>query len=471
MEKNGVVDQRVQDYFVLLAISDDRFVRAARHSIKPAYFGSQVTQEIVQICYNFFDQFATSPGKHFKDEMIRFLEGRNKDDIDLTMTYLERIQELDLPNRAYIISRINRFCQAREMEKGAVDIARLAKDGDFEKAREVMQKVLRSGIANEEVGLKYFKEDFPGYLMPHSSSEKLINLGMPPIDKRFPRGLCRTDFLCLLGGYKGKKSWACIYLGMLGLLRGLKVLHISHELSLNDTAIRYDMMHGSLSGELEKLKDNVCIENPGEDGSLGKMETVEVPTVANSDLVINSVRRKIGRLGGGLIIQKYDMGSCTMGEIIRYLDYLESFEGFVPDILLNDYVEKMKIPAGEGRRDLINDMYMEMKGIADERKLLSVTVSQTTREALRKHKLDQKDFAEDIRKLGNADIVLALSQTDEMAEMNRMLMWVLANRHGAMDFGCKFSMNLEIGQFCLGSWEYNSSAKKRSRGEEDDRES
>jgi hypothetical protein len=144
---------------------------------------------------------------------------------------------------------------------------------------------------------------------------------------------------------------------------------------------------------------------------------------------------------------------------------LESFEGFVPDILTNDYVEKMQLTAGDGRRDQINDIYMNMKGIADDRKLLAITASQVPREALRKMKLDQKDFAEDIRKLGNADQVLAISATEEMAQNHRMILFMLANRHGVQEIGCKFAQNLEIGQFCLKSWPYVP-VHKKSRGED-----
>jgi len=458
MRKSGAVDQRIQDFFILLAIKDTKFLKSARQTVKTSYFGSWVTQELVQICYSFFDQFGEAPGIHFRDEIIRHLGTKTTEDADLFMTYLERIQEIDPPNQAYVISRINKFVQAREMEIGAVELARKAKEGDFDTCRELMQKMLKVGIVEEEVGLDYFKSTLPSYLRANRSNEKLIGLGMAPLDALFPRGLCRTDFLCLLGGFKGAKSFGCIYFGQLALLSGLRVLHVTHELSLEDTEKRYDMGFGGLIGETDRKSDSVNIEIPNIDGSRGILETIERPSVADYGAV-SDTRRKIRRLGGSLIIKKYPMGQCTMGEIERYLDYLETFNGFVPDVFINDYIEKMKVPGGE-RRDAINDMYMQMKGIADERKLLSITVSQATREALQKHKLSQKDFAEDIRKLGNVDLVLAISQTEAMAQQDRRLLWMLANRNGAMDYGAVFTTNLKIGQFKIDCWPYVSLATK-----------
>ena len=457
------ISQRIQDYFVLSAISDTKFLRASRQIVKSSYFGSEVTQNLVRLCYTYYDQFGEAPATHFRDEVTRYLKNRKAEDAELYMIYLDRLQELDLPNQAYVTSRINSFIQAREFEIGAVELARFAKEGDFEKAKVLMQKMLRSGIISEEVGLKYFDGGYPSYMLERGANEKLIDFGMPPLDRRLSRGLCRTDFLCLLGGYKGKKSFGCVYLGIQGLLKGRKVLHITHELSMEETEKRYDAGLGGLVLDSNVRSDVIKIEIPTEDGEEGEYQDLELSAVGDVN-VVKSVRRKVGRLGGELIIRKYPMGQATMGELQRYLDYLEAFEGFVPDIVINDYIEKMRIPMQEKRNDAINDMYLQSKGIADERKLLMITVSQSTRDALRKHKLSQKDFAEDIRKLGNVDMVISISQTDEMAENNRMMAYVMANRSGLQDFGCKFSQNLEIGQFCVKSWNFKT-AKTKDRGE------
>lgn len=451
--QDSVVSQHIQDCFVCLSISDTKFLQAARRSVKPEYFGSEITSSLVRLCYDFFDQFHFAPQQHFKDEVTRFLQSKDPEKAQLYLSYFDRVREIEKPNVAYVISRINKFVQARELEQGTLKIIKLAQDGKFEEVREMMQAILKAGLGHEDVGLKYFENLTPSYLQPYKSNEKLISVGMPPIDERFARGLCRTDFLCILGGFKGKKSWACVWFGCQGLKQGLKVLHITHELSLEDTEKRYDQALGALSGNLQQTRQEVKIETMGDLGELLETSIIEVPTVADT-LEVRTVRKKIKRLGGELIIRKYPMGRCTMDELERYLDYLESFENFLPDIIINDYIEKMKIPPGEGRRDYINDYYLQSKGIADERKLLMITVSQATREALRKMKLSQKDFAEDIRKLGNADVVFAITQTDEQAEQNLMLFWVLAARSSIMDFGCMFKQNLEIGQFALHSWPY-----------------
>ncbi|MHA1592414.1 MAG: DnaB-like helicase C-terminal domain-containing protein [Candidatus Heimdallarchaeaceae archaeon] len=454
---NSVISQRIQDSFVFLIITDTKFLQLARKSVKPEYFSSQITEDIVRICYSYFDQFKEAAHNHLHDEMVRFLKKKDFDEKNRYYTYLKKIQEMDSPNQAYVVKRINNFIKAREFEEAAIDFVQKVEIGDFTAAKELMQKALRVGIEREEIGLKYFElEKPPDYFT--SMKEILLPTGFPLIDSRI-KGLRRGQFVVLLGGYKVGKTWSCIHLGKQGLLCGKKVLHITHEASLDEVEMRYDMSLGGLTSEKrkEEVKFRVIDEEGVEEDSFYKI----VNTVYDFNEIKN-MRKKLGKIGGELIIRKYPMGTCTMNEIDRYLDYLETYENFVPDILINDYVETMKMPLGEtaAHRDRINQAYIEHKRIADERNILVFTVSQAVRASLGKFRLKQADFAEDIRKVGNVDLALGISQTEIQAEEQKMTIFVLAGRSVPQGFGCIVSTNLRIGQLCTNSWHIRRKEKK-----------
>jgi replicative DNA helicase len=450
MNKDSVVSQGVQDAFVFLAITDTKFLSIARRAVKPRHFSSQVTEDIIEICYSYFDQFNVAPEDHFHDELVRFLFSKTNEDKNLYVEYLTKIQEMTPPNRAYIISRINKFVKAREFEEAAVKFVGLTQAGEFEKAKNLMQDALRVGIEEEDIGLVYFDSPPTYFDMEEDKNDFISTIGVDQIDERLRRGLRRTDFLLILGGYKAGKSWACHHVAKEGLMRGRKVLHISHENSAKDVEMRYDMTFGSMKSfdddpytEIEEIDD---------EGHTIKRERVRVGSVFDDEQRVVQIRKRVAKFGGELIIKKYPMRSCTIDEIRRYIDYLETYNGFIPDIVINDYVEKMNLPNTRERREGIDEVYQISKGIADERKLLMVTVSQTTRGALEKKILGQKDFAEDIRKFGDVDLVLAISRTKAQARINRMQMYVLGNRHGPMDFGVTMVTNFDIGQLCMSSW-------------------
>jgi hypothetical protein len=394
-------------------------------------------------------QFKEAPGQHFHDELMSHLETKDEDKKHHFLTYVERMSDMEEPNTAYVVSRINQFVQAREFELAVVKSMKLAQMGKLDMARENMQSALRVGVEKEEVGSEYFQAELPAYMRPDKANEPILPLGLDTLDAILKRPMSRTDLVCVFGGFKGKKSFSLIYFGIRALMRGLNVLHISHELSLEDTEERYDRGFGSLSNDQHATVEGVDFEEIDDDGNVMQIRKI-YPNTTHDLEAVKSVRTRASRFGGRLIIKKYPMGTCTMGELRRYIEYLEMYEGFIPDVVINDYPEKMKLTATDKRNDVINDMYLECKGLADEKKFLMIIASQVTRDALRRSKLKQGDSAEDIRKIGNVDLALGISQVGENG--NRMCAYVMANRHGPQFVGCLFAQNLDIGQFAYKTW-------------------
>ena len=447
-----VISQRIQDAFVLLSITDTRFLDLARSSVKTEYFGSSITENLIKICYSYYDQFEVAPDNHFHDEFARFIDKRNVDEQEQYFTYIDRLLNMEKPNRDYVVKRINDFIKAREFEKAALAFAELTAAGEFVKARELMQHSLKTGIESEEIGLSYLDEEIPSYYNEDNTlSQFLMPTGFSVLDKKI-RGIRRGQLIVILGGYKGKKSWTAAYMAQQAVVHGLKVLHISHEMSVAEIEARYDMSFGGLLSEDSSRP--VQFEEVDEKGGQVRQWSQTVETIFNEEKVI-AARKAVKRFGGKLIIKKYPMGTCTMEEIDRYLDYLETYEGFIPDVIVNDYVEIMKLPLGASAamRDRINQAYIEHKRIADERNIAMITVSQATRGALQKSSLDQQDFAEDIRKLGNVDIAFGVSQNRVQKKNNRLRITILGGRSVPDGLECMVSTNIDIGQLCLDCWE------------------
>jgi hypothetical protein len=215
--------------------------------------------------------------------------------------------------------------------------------------------------------------------------------------------------------------------------------------------MRYDMTFASVVSR-DYYKE-VCFVTVDDEGNIINREIREMETIKNIPKVMQG-RHKMARFGGELIIKKYPMGSCSIGEMERYLDYLEVFEGFVPDVIINDYPDIMKLGGGprDEKREKINDLYIAHKRIADERNVLMLVVSQTNRTGLEKAQPSRKDFAEDIRKLGNVDLVVALGQTRQMAIDSQMCVFIMAGRSDEDNFSCMIDQNIRIGRPVVNSW-------------------
>jgi len=441
------MSQHLQDCIVKLCIFDDSFIKIARYGIKREYFDSTVTEVIISLCYSFYDQFGVAPKDHFYEEIERKLQGRK--DGEFFIEYLEKLDSISNVNNEYVISKVSDYIKTKEFETAALKFIDLIGEKDLEQARTLMLEALKAGIHDQEKGLWYLQSKIPSYLLPNSSHDVLMSTGIDELDKQI-EGYKRGRFICFLGGPKGKKTWSLVHLGKNALLTGLNVVHISHEVSKEELEQRYDMAFGSLTNKKCKSDVTYCNYNKrGEESSrkaLTRDTTLNLPVVQE---LHNKLRGKIGQL----VIKKYPPGNCSISEIDRFLNYLEIYENFTCDVLINDYIDIMKMPSDKAAtRDNLNALYLHHKRIADERNILVATVSQLTRYSYRKGKLSSADFAEDFRKAANVDLAIGLVETDEEAQNNQMRIWVIVNRTGRMDCGCCISNNIEVGQFCIDSW-------------------
>lgn len=421
----------------------------ARMGIKPGFFSSQVTKDIIKICYSYYDTFSEAPDNHLYDELVGWLGKADEDKKSNYFNYVTRICEMTPPNKEYVISSFSRFVQAREWEESLIEVVPLVERGEFEVVREILQKAMKSGISSEEVGIEYPGNWPPAYYENVGFRDVICPTGIPIIDNGI-KGIRRTQLTCVFAGYKVGKTWACIQFANEALQHGRKVLELSHEASAEEVEMRHDMLRGSLVSE--ETGEDVEFYEYDENGSKVGSRYEARGSVFDEDLVMR-VRDGVRKQGGQAIIKKYPMGTCSIGEIERYLDWLEVFKHFIPDMLISDYVEKMKLPKATQDRDQINEAYINLKRIGDERKIAVVTASQIKTKFLESDTISEAGApAGDARKLGNIDLGLFFGMSRPMARRGLMQAFVLVNRTGPQKFGCIVSRNLKVGQFALDCW-------------------
>jgi len=396
---------------------------------------------VIKACYEYFDITGQAPDMHIRDVIENSMRGYGKEDKDLVYKYLDRLMNLKVPNMGYALHRLNEYIKTREFEIGAVEFVKLVEQGKFGDAQSLMYDVLKKGIEREDAGLDFFQD--------HSDMSYNENFLMPTGFKHldpFRGGWYRGEFVCGLGGYKGKKSFSASYIGSYALMFGLNVLHVTHENSMQETAERYDREVVGLVRPIHNGQERPFYYFHERSKSIRERMLTKPSTL---DFEARKEARKLlQRYGGRLFIKKYPMSTCTMGELERYLDYLERYKNFIPDVLINDYPEVMKFDPRKQTRDNINEIYKDHKRLADERNMLVITLSQATRKAIRTQRLKMGDFAEDIRKLGNVDTVYGVCQTYKQVKKRIGTIYIIAAREGEMDIGCGFVMNLDFGHFC-----------------------
>lgn len=436
----------LQDSICYLCITNAEFLKLARNTVPYKLFASDIVQLVIRACFKFYDIAHSSPNDHICEAVTDEAHTLSEEKRTLVFSYLDRIASMREPNFDFVVQKLSKFIKTREFENAAVEFVRLVERQDFTAAESLMYGALRTGIERENIGCDYFKD--LSTLLRTPEHTYLMPTGIAQLD--LIRKFKRKELLCVMGGYKGKKSWTGQHIGKIALMQGLNVLHVSHENTQEQVEQRYDRMFGSLFRAEDEGKERPFFTVDCE----GRVASVMQKRPSVLDIAAcKRARKTMERFGGRLIIRKYPMGQCDMYQLESYLDYLEVYERFVPDVIINDYPDIMKpMDPRKITRDQINETYIYHKRIADERSALVVVFSQAGRAAIRAKRLTMKDFAEDIRKLANVDTALALCQTDLQAEASLATMFVVAARDGLMDVGCGVVMNLDYGQPFTGSF-------------------
>ncbi len=453
----GTLTQHFQDSLLLLCIQDTEVLRLIRPAVDPSILASRETQSLLGMCFDFFDKYEEAPDTHFQDELFNLLEHKNDDEQDLYIRYIERLYDVKNPSKTYVLRKLSDFVHERKMDGVALEFAKSIKAGQYSQAENMMYNALRSGIQSENQGTDYFKSSVAESRVP-----PLMRSCIPALDKCIG-GFWRAQFISIWGGYKGGKSWLLLAMARAALMQGLDVLHISHEMTDRQMINRYDMMLGGMCDsvtphpwkeEVDKRKHLYNIKSEMFNPETRRIEMMEPMLRSSIDDIseVRKARRQLMRFGGKLILKKFPMGSASMKDLYRYINYLEAFEGFAPSVIINDYADIMApMDPSKQTRDQLNESYIWHKRLADERDIIVFTVSQIRREAARRNRIRMDDVAEDARKAGHTDLTLGISQTPQQEPHDQRNLFVVASREGAQGRGCVLGGNLAIGQIALWS--------------------
>lgn len=230
----------------------------------------------------------------------------------------------------------------------------------------------------------------------------------------------------LLAGTNVGKSLGLCSLAADYLQSGYNVLYISMEMSEEVCAKRID------ANLLDVSLDDI------DDGHLSYPEFK-----AKMDKW-----RKTSTLGR-LKVKQYPTGGANANTIRALLNELKLKQQFVPDVIVVDYLAitgsfKIKV-FSENSYGLVKAVAEELRGLAVEQKVALWSAAQTTRGGNGASEIDMTDIAESFGIAHTADFMLAVVETEELAQMGIQLIKQLKSRYGDKNYFNKFNMGVKKG--------------------------
>ena len=125
----------------------------------------------------------------------------------------------------------------------------------------------------------------------------------------------------------------------------------------------------------------------------------------------------------------YPRFSASMADFERDLDILEFTEGFVPDIIITDYIDIFRPDNDTGEhRHNIDHLWMHHARMATQRHALVITANQAKLQSWGKKNVLASDSSENYRNPAHVDIMMTLNQSALEKKMGIMRVAVVAHR-------------------------------------------
>ena len=135
-----------------------------------------------------------------------------------------------------------------------------------------------------------------------------------------------------------------------------------------------------------------------------------------------------------LLLSAYSNNSLTMREIRHQLNLWEDEQGFIPDVIIVDYMDLI-VPDVEKsqERDNINRIWANMRGLSQDKHCLVFSASQSDADSYYTKWISMKNFSNDKRKFSHVTGMITLNKLPEEKRRGIMRLGQLAVREDEFD--------------------------------------
>tara|TARA_Y100000310_G_scaffold345185_1_gene462461 strand:+ start:6940 stop:8445 length:1506 start_codon:yes stop_codon:yes gene_type:complete len=468
--------------------------------IKPIYRPLTVpfARTVADWCIEYYEEYKKPPLHHIQDIFIANRDKMSEEEEDLTASFLshisDEIEESPTFNVEYTLNASEKYFRTIALKEVSKKLSTSITKGNIDKAENIVKEFER--VARPQTkGINPFDEDVIRKAFADDSGDALFQF--PGVLGGIVGHFEREHLVSFVGVSSIGKSWWLMWMALLGLSEGFRVVYASLEMSEKQMVKRiHQYLNACPTKELDELLLPLfdCVKNQRNTCERKERECDVGVFDDNDELLKPSTARRRGYktctnckqeykqaiwhkkvkrevlseemvlaknriLYGGLLRKnrfrfiKYPSKGATVVDLKTHLLNMENYEGFVPDIIVTDMADKFSADnTRQDTRHQIDEVWMAHKAMAQERRCLVVTASQSNTMRTQKD-IKQGDWAESVGKINESDICFALNQQPEEKPKGLMRIGVLKQRDDDFDLNAEVNvlMSYKIGRPYLDS--------------------
>jgi archaellum biogenesis ATPase FlaH len=325
----------------------------------------------------------------------------------------------------YLIVETEKWCKDRAVYLAIMDSIQIIDGKDGERSEGSIPDILSTALGvsfDQQIGHDYI-DDADGRFEFYNNVEEKIPFDLDYFNKITKGGIPnKTLNVCLAGTGVGKSLFMCHNAAAV-LQQGKNVLYITMEMAEEKIAERIDANLMDLPiQQLETLSKDVFSK---------KIQKIATGTI------------------GKLIIKQYPTGSAHSGHFRALLNEMKMKKKFIPDMIYIDYLNicsssRMKAMGGSiNSYTYIKAIAEELRGLAIEFDVPIMTATQTTRSGFGNTDVGLEDTSESFGLPATADLMFALIATEELDELNQVMVKQLKNRYNDVSKYKRFVIGID----------------------------
>lgn len=269
-------------------------------------------------------------------------------------------------------------------------------------------------------------DDYEARWLSYQHKSRKIPFRLNILNRITKGGAENATLNVILAGVNVGKSLGLCSLAADYLQTGKNVLYISMEMAEEVCAKRIDA--NLLDVSLDDIDDG-CVSYSEYKAKMEKWRNT----------------KSLGRL----IIKQYGNGSASALTFRALINELKLKKNFKPDVIIIDYLgicasSRIKVYS-ENSYTLVKAIAEELRALAFETNTVLWTAAQTTRGGWDSSDLSMSDIAESAGLPATADFILAVMETEELAQQGLQLVKQIKSRYGDKNINNKFMIGVKKG--------------------------
>ena len=405
--------ESIQKGILYLAKSNHNFLIQSMPMMKAEYFEFPSHQKFYSVIKTHYDSYKNLPTDDQILEAIKDIKTSNElmGDYRDELTSINSLDTSAIDNSEYLLDKVEDFAKAEAMKGAIINSIEILKNTKPNFSE--IESELRSALSinrNVDLGIDYFTDvDERWERLTTESVNAEFRTPFETINTDLEGGMAAKEMAMVVAPPGVGKSLFLANQAVRSCMDGKNVLYISLEMSEDRVAQRLDSIFTRI--EQRQLKSRI-------EDLKKRLDTVSTQ-VSNR---------------GKLIIKEFPTKRCTISTLRAFLNQLNNYSQFVPDVIIVDYLELLSTDTQAKEYQAQERLAQELRGLATEYKCLVWTATQTNREGKKVNLITDAELADSYGKIRVCDLAFSINQSEQEFDERKARLYLMKSRNGRARF-------------------------------------